>query len=337
MRLSICAAAIATTTLFLSSMATPAYKPSSKSPSQIADEMRRKQKQKKLDTIDNKYFHEPGGDSTLGHYDRRYFHGVVSDEERTDTQSHMIRAYLNFFHENELDTWIAHGTLLGWWWNGKRLPWDLDLDTQVADATLHHLGDVHNQTRYAYNSSDGATQREFLLDVNPWIWQRNRGDGLNVIDARWIDTRNGLFIDITGLSEIRPDTHPGVWSCKNYHMYQTGELYPMRETMFEGVVAKVPYNYDKILVDEYKVGALVVTEFNGHMWNTTLKEWVKTQETLDQETKERMRKEVEERKQREEVERQRKAGEERKKKEKEDRKKMDMEDKKKALGEAKLE
>lgn len=55
----------------------------------------------------------------LSHYDRRYFHGIASDEERTDTQSHMIRAYLTFFRENKLDTWIAHGTLLGWWWNGK--------------------------------------------------------------------------------------------------------------------------------------------------------------------------------------------------------------------------
>jgi hypothetical protein len=145
----------------------------------------------------------------------------------------------------------------------QRLPWDYDLDTQVSDSTLHHLGDAHNQTRYPYVSNDGTVQREFLLDVNPWIWQRDRGDGENLIDARWIDTRNGLFIDITGLSEVHPDTHPGVWSCKNYHMYKTDELYPMRETMFEGVRAKVPYNYDKILVDEYREKALIDTEFNG--------------------------------------------------------------------------
>lgn len=88
---------------------------------------------------------------------------------------------------------------------------------------------------------------------------------MNVIDARWIDMRNGLFIDITGLSEIHPDTHPGIWSCKNYHLYHTSELYPMRETMFEGVMAKVPYEYDKILTDEYGVRALLTTEFNGYV------------------------------------------------------------------------
>lgn len=215
------------------------------------------------DKSKNKYFHEPGGDNQLGHYDERFFHGIVTDEERTDTQLHMIRAYLKFFHEQGLDTWIAHGTLLGWWWNGKRLPWDFDMDTQVSGATLKYLGEKFNQTKHQYTSDTGSTHREYLLDINPWIWERERGDGMNIIDARWIDTRNGLFIDITGLSETHPDTDPGVWSCKNYHRYKTSDLYPMRETMFEGVVAKVPYSYDKILVREYEEKALVVTEFEG--------------------------------------------------------------------------
>jgi hypothetical protein len=100
--------------------------------------------------------------------------------------------------------------------------------------------------------------------VNPWIKERVRGNGMNVIDARWIDIRNGLFIDITGLSETRPDTHPDVWSCKNNHRYHTTELFPMRETMFEGVLAKVPYAYDKILTEEYQEKALINMEYNGY-------------------------------------------------------------------------
>jgi hypothetical protein len=68
---------------------------------------------------DNKYFHEPGSDDILGHYDIRYFRGVVSSDERADTLTHLIRGYLSFFRGHGLETWIAHGTLLGWWWNGK--------------------------------------------------------------------------------------------------------------------------------------------------------------------------------------------------------------------------
>ena len=71
----------------------------------------------------NKYFHEPGYDSLIRHYDSNHFHGVVSNDTREDTLKHMIRAYLTIFHEKRIETWIAHGTLLGWWWNGKMLPW----------------------------------------------------------------------------------------------------------------------------------------------------------------------------------------------------------------------
>ncbi|KAH8726059.1 LicD family-domain-containing protein [Phaeosphaeriaceae sp. PMI808] len=170
-----------------------------------------------------------------------------------------------------------------------RLPWDVDLDTQVSEATLNRLGKEYNQTKYEYTSPDGKTRRQYLLDVNPMIWERVRGDGMNVIDARWIDVRNGLFIDITGLSVTNPVSYPGVWSCKNNHMYKTIELYPMRETTFEGTLAKVPYAYDQILTDEYRASALVNTNFNGHNWDPKRKEWVKSSEFLkgEQENKRR--------------------------------------------------
>ena len=68
---------------------------------------------------DTKYFHEPGGNDLLGHYDIRYFKGLDTYEDRQETQLHMMRAYLEFFQEKGLETWLAHGTLLGWWWNEK--------------------------------------------------------------------------------------------------------------------------------------------------------------------------------------------------------------------------
>ncbi|KAL8965471.1 MAG: hypothetical protein Q9183_003836, partial [Haloplaca sp. 2 TL-2023] len=66
-----------------------------------------------------KYFHEPGGSELGNHYDSRFEHGIQEYADRKITQLHMLRAYLTFFHENRLETWLAHGTLLGWWWNGK--------------------------------------------------------------------------------------------------------------------------------------------------------------------------------------------------------------------------
>lgn len=141
----------------------------------------------------------------------------------------------------------------------KTLPWDWDVDTQVNNATLAYLGDHHNQTIYEYVSGD--VKREYLIDVNPHSRQRDRGDGKNIIDARWIDMRNGLYIDITGISELKPDTEPGVLSCKNRHKYKTTDIYPMRESTFEGVPAKIPYKYDEILLKEYHPKALVKLDY----------------------------------------------------------------------------
>jgi len=149
----------------------------------------------------NKYFHEPGGDDLLHHYDIRYFQKIVTDDERQDTLRHLIRAYLLTFEYLGLETWIAHGTLLAWYWNGKILPWDWDLDTQVCHAVpslptpattgvlpphqvtdegLKVLGKHYNQTFYDYDEGNGTPTRRYFLDVNAWAWQRDRGDGANV-------------------------------------------------------------------------------------------------------------------------------------------------------------
>lgn len=216
---------------------------------------------------DTKYFHEPPGSYENSHYDIRFFPGEPVDEEtRKDSLRHLIRSYLQTFRSLGVETWLAHGTLLGWWWNGRFMPWDTDLDTQVSGTTLLWLGANLNMTTHNYTYTDDAGEvktREYLLDVNTFVSERVRGDGNNVIDARWIDKRNGLFIDITGLSETEPVTMPGIWNCKNYHRYSTRDLYPLRETIFEDTPALVPYNFDKILTKEYSQKAMMATVYEG--------------------------------------------------------------------------
>ncbi|RAH39573.1 putative mannosylphosphate transferase (Mnn4) [Aspergillus brunneoviolaceus CBS 621.78] len=220
-----------------------------------------------------KYFQEPGNDDILGHYDSRFFTEPVPDEERSHTLTHMIRAYLNFFEDNGLETWIAHGTLLGWWWNGKVMPWDWDIDTQVMEPTLFQLADHYNQTVVQYTAKEENVERKYLVDVNPWARQRDRGKGLNIIDARWIDMNTGLYIDITGLSRLDA-TKPTEWQCKNLHKYQTDDIYPLRRTTFEGVPAKVPFKYDQVLEDEYSKKALTNTHYHDHTFDPEVEEWL---------------------------------------------------------------
>ena len=196
-------------------------------------------------------------------------------------------------HEETVETWLAHGTLLGWWWNGRTLPWDGDADAQVRLATLEGVvRGGHNGSVYAYwdedededEDDDNTTTtittttahnnprqpQRYLLDVNPHYRQRGWARGQNVIDARWIDVATGVFVDITALStdqghQDQDQDQPGgeVWRCKNMHGYWTTDLYPLRETEFEGVPAWVPREYEEILVEEYGERSLTETEWAG--------------------------------------------------------------------------
>lgn len=151
---------------------------------------------------------------------------------------------------------------------------------QVWASSLYELGEKHNMTQFEYATAVPATdgskmeiRRRYLLDINPNHVERTRGNWMNVIDARWIDIKTGLFIDITGLSEVHEGT--GRWECKNQHSYTKEDLLPLTESSFEGVKALVPKNANKILRQEYRDKALRLRRYEGHVWNDQLKLWVK--------------------------------------------------------------
>lgn len=237
------------------------------------------------------YFLQAGESEVLVHYDSRYYLGSpVSDEDRRNTLHHLIRAYVTFFRDHNLQSWIAHGTLLGFWWNAQILPWDMDIDVQVPEAVLFRLGKQYNMTAYGYqevensNSNTEVRQRHYILDVNPNIFEREKGWGDNVIDARFIDISNGLYIDITGISQFRADeadAHVGIWKCKNNHRYDEDNIWPLRETLFEGIVTTVPNRYEAILIREYGSRALSSTKYHGHEWSTAERGWIKSSRSLE--------------------------------------------------------
>jgi hypothetical protein len=206
-----------------------------------------------------KYFSEEEGSTALHHYDSRFFKEEVPYGQHRYVLRSLIRSYLTFFEEQKLETWIAHGSLLGWWWNGHLMPWDYDLDVQVTNGTMQWMADYLNTTEHAWTytipSANSTTTLEsvnttYLLDINP-----NHADisfdTQNVIDGRWVDTSNGLYIDITALREREPLRRPASWSCKNKHHYSSHDLWPMRVTEFEGVRARVPHKFEDILIREY--------------------------------------------------------------------------------------
>lgn len=289
--------------------AIPAALSLSTPPAEGGNHLAKREEKKKKDT---KYFHEPGWDAHLSHYDSRYFKEKVTYLEHQHNLRQLIKSYLTTFDRIGAETWIAHGTLLGWWWNGKIMPWDYDLDVQASTATLRFLGEKYNRTEHTWEYVDleGATRNKtFLLDVNPHFIEIDRGDGQNIIDARWIDMGTGQYVDITGLTERDPSNSPGIWSCKNFHKYKTTDLYPMRVSEFEGVKAMIPYHFERILIGEYGTKSLVTTEWAGHRWEPEVKDWVKTPEKIRQEEEER-KKDLAEKAKKDEEEKKKKEDEE---------------------------
>ena len=140
-----------------------------------------------------------------------------------------------------VETWVVHGTLLGWWWNqkvchhllirgyskcscsgGQILPWDSDLDLQVREETIYYLARHYNMTEYQFSLPGRSSDNKYLLEINPHYKTRGTEDKLNVIDARWIDTQTGLFIDISTVRKNWTAIEEGVEGalmCKDKHHY----------------------------------------------------------------------------------------------------------------------
>lgn len=105
------------------------------------------------------------------------------------------------------------------------LPWDSDSDVQVSESSMHYLASYYNMTVFHYKTPRIPEGRDYMLEVNPHYVNREQTDKLNVIDARWVDTTSGLFIDIT--TARYNYTHPageGMLSCKDGHEYRVCEF-----------------------------------------------------------------------------------------------------------------
>lgn len=101
------------------------------------------------------------------------------------------------------------------------MPWDFDADVQVAEADMFYLAAYYNMTTYYFENDDIPDGKLFLLEINPHFKHRETDDALNVIDARWVDTSTGLFIDITAARyNIDHKEGEGILYDKNDHEYR---------------------------------------------------------------------------------------------------------------------
>ncbi|KAG7926046.1 hypothetical protein KL925_003808 [Ogataea polymorpha] len=252
-----------------------------------------------------KYFYEADTYNSKingAHFDWRFFNARnLSSIERKAALHKLVTTWFRFSSIAGLHTWLAHGTLLGYQFNGLVLDWDFDLDVQVTQASLLRLSRDYNQTLVVDVDGTGS----YLLDVSPYFRDRSRGNGNNAIDARLIDTATGLYIDITGLSNTPSQLPPTrkkrldelqrlylqneidsrnflqLYSCRDEHYYAHDEISPLKPVLFEGALAYVPHKVDQILLREYPKYLTRMT-YSDHKFRTSLNLWV-SNEACDRE------------------------------------------------------
>ncbi|OCK76070.1 hypothetical protein K432DRAFT_272905, partial [Lepidopterella palustris CBS 459.81] len=222
----------------------------------------------------DKYFHE----STFHpHYDGRFADKILTYDERRVHLTALMQTYLSTMNDIGAETWIMHGSLLGWWWNRKIMPWDSDVDVQMSFRSMKFLADYYNMTVHHYKLPNISNGRNYMLEVNPHYKNDSIADRLNVIDARWIDTETGLFIDITTLRKNHTAEEmglQGVMMCKDRHHYLEKDIFPLRDSVFENMPVKIPYAYSALLEEEYGAKSLTQTDFENHHFDPEKMEWI---------------------------------------------------------------
>lgn len=117
------------------------------------------------------------------------------------------------------------------------MPWDYDADVQVTEADMYLLAAYHNMTIYYYKYGTMEKGRYFQLEINPYFVHRDQDDRSNVIDARWIDMQNGLYIDITAARyALNHEQGEGILYDKYGHEYRVRTSFGSEELVIHNVL-----------------------------------------------------------------------------------------------------
>lgn len=240
------------------------------------------------------------------HMDWRFFDSnkALDFNVKSEILHRLMRAWLHFTTKiAHIDTWVSHGSLIGWYWNGLHLPYDSDIDMQISVGSLLKLIQGYNNTVVLdYTDADSGVYNSFYLDIGPYFGARGRGNRKNLIDARFIDINTGILIDITAVSsmlvteaeklkakeeELSPFEKQELLKAlaegeqviydKNYHFYRLGQINPLLPTKLENEVAYIPNNFEVLLKSEYP--DMDKSYVKGFKYRKNLRLWVGTDES----------------------------------------------------------
>ena len=118
------------------------------------------------------------------HLDIRYGKDNLSQPIIHSRLKYLLKETVLLFTKVDIPCIIMHGSLIGWYFGEKMLPWDDDIDLHVWAKDLK-------------NNPNFETD-EYIWFVVPTAHSEEI-DKLNGIDARLISKKYGLFVDIMAL------------------------------------------------------------------------------------------------------------------------------------------
>jgi hypothetical protein len=62
--------------------------------------------------------------------------------------------------------------------------------------------------------------------------------------------------------------------CKDGHHYLKNDIFPLRESTFEGAPVKVPFAYVSVLIEEYGPTSVSKKRFKNHQFDQERMEWM---------------------------------------------------------------
>ncbi|KAI5953343.1 hypothetical protein KGF54_002714 [Candida jiufengensis] len=233
------------------------------------------------------------------HYEWRFFNGAlryIKDETWTVQQlevreqiilDRLLRNWFRFAEEKGIISWIAHGPLLSWYWDGLMFPFDIDIDIQMPSSELNRLSSNYNMTLVVEDLSEGYGK--YLIDCSTFLHHRDIAAKDNHIDARFIDVDSGTYIDITGIginNAKPPPEYDGyiktkqkqgesieLYMDRRKHWLTYEKISPLHYSMIGGVPVYVPNDIMSMLNNEYSGGTRSYY-FDGYYFVPCLRLWL---------------------------------------------------------------
>lgn len=186
-------------------------------------------------------------------YDWRFFNKKLNNLNKRKALHGVVENYLQLCTNLGINTWLAGESLTSWQYNGLIGPWEDTIKFELPAADLARVANSFNYSLIVADPRNGTGS--YLVDISPWYLERARyndgGAAPDVADGRIIDTKTGIYIELSGVIQAPRVPAELIQRTKDDALSQyvvTGrgnfwylpELLPLNRTLYEGKISNVP-------------------------------------------------------------------------------------------------